>query len=85
MLCNTGCWSAGDIIPEEPGQHAAVHVLHSILISKRLYQKKRAGMMLYNTGSCSAGDIIPEELLYNTGSWSAGDLIPEDPGQHAVI
>ena len=53
MLSNTGSWSVGDFIPDEPGQHPDWQTT--------LYKKNRASMLLYNTGSWSeANDFIPE-------------------------
>ena len=58
MLCKTGSWSAGDVIPKEPNQHA---ITLDPDLQGPLYQLNKISMILYNTGSWSAGDVIKKE------------------------
>ena len=78
-LYYTGSWSAGDLLPEEPGQHDIIQ--YYILINRRWFT---GSISCYKTCIWSTGDVKPEKrismMLYNTGSWSAGGILAQHDG-----
>ena len=59
LLYNTGSWSAGYVIPDEPTECSYITLEPDQQAT--LYGKNWTSMLLYNTGSRSAAHFIPDE------------------------